>query len=382
MKPVCAFIFSSLLFFTSCNNSAEKVTQTSDATTIAGGTRYAKRFAIEHHTGYALVAVFGNKNNFDTTASWVVYPENSAPVLPAGKTAVKSPCRRIAALSSIYAGMLCELGSLEHLVAIDNIDYVNNSAIRNKHNTGGLKELAKGPELDLEQTVALHPDVLFTFGMGGPQKTAYDKLEKAGIPVAVSLDHLEESPLARAEWIKFYAVFAGKEATGDSLFRLVEENYLALKKEMATVASRPSVFSEIKYGDVWYVPGGKSFMAQLIQDAGGNYIWRDDNHTGSLPLSFEEVYAKARNADYWINLPGVKSRQELLAFDPRYKQFRAFELRGLYNNDRHANALGYSTYWETGMTHPDRILSDLTHILHPGRKHTGKDSLFYYRQLP
>lgn len=382
MKSVYCFLLSPILVFCGCNTGPEKTKTTSTDQTSVRPIRYAKRFAIEHRNGYTLVAMFGNKTNFDTTASWVIYPENTKPTLPAGKIAIKSPCKRIAALSSIYAGMFCELGSLDHLVAIDNIDYVNNAGILNKHAQGGLKELAKGPELDLEQTVVLHPNILFTFGMGDAQKAAYSKLEKAGIPVAVSLDHLEESPLARAEWIKFYAVFADREAMGDSIFNTVEANYLSLKKKMASVDARPSVFSEIKYGDVWYVPGGKSFMAQLISDAGGNYVWGDDDHTGSLPLSFEEVYSRAKDADYWINLPGVKSTKELLAFEPRYKQFRAFQLARLYNNDLNMNALGYSTYWETGMTHPDRILSDLARIFHPEQKQDAGENLFYYRQLP
>lgn len=342
--------------------------------------RYAKRFALEPRTGYTLVHVFGNKDNFDTTASWAVYT-GKKPTLPGGIPLLQSPCRRIAALSSIYAAMLWELGAMPQLVAIDNIDYVNNAELLKKHSDGHLAELAKGPELDLEGTIALHPDVVFTFGSGGTQEALYSKLEKAGIPVAVSLDHLEQSPLARAEWIKFYALFAGKRQQGDSIFAEVEKKYLALKARGAGFTKRPTVFSEIKYGDVWYVPGGKSFMAQLISDAGADYVWRADTHTGSLPLSLEEVYTKAKNADYWINLSGVRSVRDLQSQEPRYAEFAAFAQGRLYNNDRVTNTLGYSTYWETGMAHPERIVSDLLHIFH-GNAAGGSDSLYYYRKLP
>src|SRR5262249_28369666 len=142
------------------------------------------------------------------------------------------------------------------------IDYVINPEIIAKYNQGQLPELAKGPEPDLEKTIALRPDIIFMFGMG-QGRDVDPKLAQSGIPVAVSLDHLEKTPLARAEWIKFSAVFLGREATADSIFNETEKSYLALQALAKQATSRPVVLTEIKYGDTWYVPGGKSYVAQL-----------------------------------------------------------------------------------------------------------------------
>ena len=158
-----------------------------------------------------------------------------------------------------------------------------------------LKELAKTPQIDLEQTVVLHPDIIFTFGMGEADKDTDKKLVQTKIPVAISVDHLEESPLARAEWIKFFAAFVNKKREADSIFKEVEKNYIDLKATAQKTGSKPTVFNEIKYGDSWYMPGGKSYVAQLLNDAGSTYLWKDDPKFGSLPLSFEQVYAKAKN---------------------------------------------------------------------------------------
>lgn len=343
--------------------------------------RYAKRFSIHKKNGYTLVYLFGDRTNFDTTSTFVVYPEGSDSLqFPSKATRIKSPCRKIAALSSIYATMFCELGADDYVAAIDNIDYVNNASILRKFNQGRLKELAKGPVVDLEQAVVLQPDIIFTFGMGEGERDKDKKLQQTGIPVAISIDHLEESPLARAEWIKFFAVFVNRESRADSLFSKVEKNYFHLKKIAGESRNRPTVFNEIKYSDSWYMPGGKSFVAQLLNDAGADYLWKDDPKAGSLPLSFEQVFAKARDADFWINLSTLRTKKELLGFESRYAEFKAFRNGNLYNNTKHTNSKGYSDYWETGMIYPDRILSDLVQVFHPElRSRIGKEFYYYER---
>jgi len=141
------------------------------------------------------------------------------------------------------------------------------------------------------------------------------------------------------------------------------------------------VFNEIKYSDSWYMPGGKSYVAELLNDAGANYLWRDNENTGSIPLSFEQVYAVAKDADFWINLSTLRHKRELLSYDSRYSEFKAFKNGQLYNNNLYSNALGYTVYWETGMIYPDRILCDLIRIFHPETKNSLGDKMNYYLQL-
>jgi iron complex transport system substrate-binding protein len=365
-----------------CRPGGRERSAMSDSSSGEGAPRYAKRFAISEKGGETRVYVFGNRRNYDTTATFVLYRDS----LPSGLSGqhvypVRVPCRKVAALSSIYAAMLCELGEIARLAAIDNIDYVNDERIIRKHRKGDLAELARGPQISLEPTIALDPDIIFTFGMGEGEKDRDKKLDQSGIPVAISIDHLEESPLARAEWIKFIAVFVDRQATADSIFDLVERNYLRLKSLAIQSDRRPSVFTEIKYSDFWYMPGGKSYVAKLLHDASANYLWKDDQQTGSLPLSFEQVYVRAGTADFWLNLSTVKTREELLSYDSRYTEFKAFRMGRLYNNTRFTNSKGYSNYWETGMIYPDRILSDLIRIFHPElNTGVGKD-WYYYEQI-
>lgn len=379
-----SIVYSILLFgllFGACTQTTEQ-SYTTSVPVKESSLKYARRFAISKTDNYTLVYLFGNKKNYDTSATFIVYTDSidlsrfSGKVIP-----VKSPCVRIAALSSIYASMLCELRAINYLAAIDNIDYVNNTEVIAKHTQGKLQELAKAPEIDLERTINLKPDMVFTFGMGEWSKDKDERLVRTGIPVAVIVDHLEESPLARAEWIKFFAVFLNKEALADSIFTSVENRYLNLKELAKNSRNRPTVFNEIKYSDSWYMPGGKSYVAQLLNDASANYLWKDNDQFGSLPLSFEQVYAKAKDADYWINLSTLKHKKDLLAYESRYSEFRAFKTGNLYNNTRFTNLKGYSDYWETGMIYPDRILSDLILIFHPELKSEVKNEFYYYEQI-
>jgi iron complex transport system substrate-binding protein len=161
----------------------------------------------------------------------------------------------------------------------------------------------------------------------------------------------------------------------------VEKNYFELKEIASSAKTKPGVLTEVKYGEIWYVPGGKSFMAAFFEDASSNYIWKDDLKTGSLHLSFEEVYVKAKDADFWLNMSLVKSKDELKALEPRYAEFNAFKTGNLYNNIKNTNAKGYSDYWETGIMFPDRVLSDLVLIFHPELKPQIKNDLYYYRKI-
>ena len=328
---------------------------------------YAQRFSVANGDSCKVLFIYGKRDSRDTTATFVLYKGSHVPTFSFKNSYfIKVPVKSIACLSSVYASMLDKLQLLEKVVAIENADYYNNNTILQKVRSKQIVEIAKSPEIDIEKTLLLNPGLLLTFGMGNPKDDVHEKILSSNIPVAVTLDHLEEHPLARAEWIKFIAAFFDKSVMADSLFSITEKNYTQLRNLTDTIRIKPTVLTEIKYADAWYVPGGKSFMAHLLSDAGADYIWKNDNQTGSIPLNFEQVYERAGGADYWLNLfVNVNTKSDLLAFDERYALFNPFKKNHLYNNTLHANEKGYSTYWAEGMTNPDELLADLINIFHP-----------------
>lgn len=322
---------------------------------------YAKKFIIKKHDNYTKIELLGDKNTNNVTATFILY-KNEKPNITENAFYVKIPVKKVASMSSIYTTMIEKLGNINSIVAIDNVDYYTNERIQKRVKEKTIIELSKGPKIEIEKTIILNPDLFLSFGMGNPSTDIEQKIIQAKIPVAISIDHLEETPLARAEWIKFIACFFDKEILADSLFQITEKNYNTLKEKVKNIKTKPTVLTEIKYGDAWYVPSGNSYIANLINDAGGNYFWKDDKKTGSTPLSFENVYTKAKDCDVWINLYNINSKKELLSYDERYSLFKAFKENKIYNNNKVQNSLGFSNYWETGISNPDDILADLITI--------------------
>lgn len=343
--------------------------------------KYAKLFSISLGSDFKVIHFYGEKGKTDTTANFIVYKGNKPQLNLPNSFYVKVPCSRIISLSSIYSNMLTELKGIDHIIAIENKDYYSNEAILKKINEGKIVEVQRSTELDKEKVLTLKPDVIFAFGMGRSQGDFDSKILQSGIPVVVSIDHLEKTPLARAEWIKFFAQFIDRSVEADQLFSGVEKQYKELMILAHTYTYQPTVFTELKYGDTWYVPGGKSFMAQLIKDANGSYLWKDDTSSGSLPLSFEAVYKKAHTADMWLNVSMCHKLSEMLQQDKRYADFKAFKEKKVYNNNLHCNTLNYSTYWETGLIYPDRILSDLIKLFHPASVDSLGTNLYYYKAV-
>lgn len=360
LKKIILFI--PLLLVLSCATTTEN--QQAKTTLTSVPLSYAKRFTIKTCADFTVLELHGNKNDSAITASFVLY-KHKKPDYTKDAYYIKTPISRVASMSSIYTTMIAQLKCEDKIIAIDNVDYYNNTFIQEQVKKGFIIELSKGPQTDIEKTIALQPDLFLTFGMGSPKDDVDKKLVQSSMPIAVSIDHLEETPLARAEWIKFFAYFFYKESVADSLFQTTEKKYNDLKTLAQSSTHKPSVLTEIKYGDAWYIPAGKSFIAHLIEDAGGDYFWKEDTKTGSSAQSFETVYAKAKDCDIWINLYNLNSKKELLSYDERYGLFKACKNNQLYNNNKTQNALGYSNYWETGITNPDEVLADLIAIFSP-----------------
>src|SRR5262249_21380263 len=144
---------------------------------------------------------------------------------------------------------------------------------------------------------------------------------------------------------------------------------------------RPTVFANTPYQGTWFMPGGKSYLAQFFADAGADYLWKDDPSTGSVSLSFESVFDKAADADFWVNAGFFWTQKaDALADDSRCEHVAAFNSGQVYTNNGHVNANGGSDCFESGVADPDRILADLVKIFHPDL--LPDHELYYYRQLP
>ena len=205
------------------------------------------------------------------------------------------------------------------------------------------------------------------------------QLQRAGLPVVLTAGYMEHHPLARTEWLKFLAAFFETEDRSNEIFNSIKAQYTGLLDKTKGIDERPSVFCGAPYSGSWHVPGGNSFIARAIQDAGAHYLWADDPSQGSLPLDTERVFLRAAEADYWIHPSHYRSLSELFNADPRFAKFGAAQISQVFNNTRQVSKNGGNNIWERGIVHPEEVLADLIKIFHPDL--LPEHELIYYENL-
>lgn len=356
----------SLTITTSCRRSATHSAQgvAGDSSALAGDTlsmRYSRLLSVVKYEHFTRVDV---KNPWDTLHSLHTYllVERSQAVphdLPQG-TVVRIPLNKSVVYSSVHCGLIEELGAQHCIAGVCDLRYIALPFIQQACKAGRMADLGSSMNPDIEHLIQLNPDaiLLSPFENSG----GYGRLDKLDIPLIECADYMESSPLARAEWMRFYGLLYGEYQRADSLFAAVEHRYLSYVDSAAVYTSRPTVFSEMKQGGMWYVPGGESTVGRLFAHAGAQYVFESIPESGSVALSFETVLSKAGNADFWLIKHGGKDKTyaDIQADYSPYARFKAFTTRHIY-----ACNVDESGYYEETPFHPDVLLLDLIKIFHP-----------------
>lgn len=342
----------------------------------------AEGFTIGYHKHYKVVSVNRPWKDAKTQFQYVLV-QCGTPI-PAGfksEQIVQIPVRSVVTLSTTHFVSLQRLGVLDRLVGISDFKDVTTPAVSEKILANQITEVGNAGSLNSEKILELSPDLVTTFGTGNPKQDAHPKLLEAGVKVAIIAEYMESTPLGRAEWIKFLALFFNKEAEAERSYAETRQRYQAIAAKTKTVKLRPTVFSGFDSKGTWYIPGGDSYAAKFFKDAGANYLWADQRRLGSLQLNFEQVYDRAAPAQFWINgSQSIKTRQDLIAADPRYQSFTAVQSNNLFSPTAKVNAQGGNDYWQSGTANPDLVLADLVKIFHP--ELVPDHQFVYYRQLP
>ncbi|PJF36926.1 MAG: ABC transporter substrate-binding protein [Candidatus Thermofonsia Clade 1 bacterium] len=343
---------------------------------------FATGFEVTYHKHYKVVRVTRPWAGAESGFTYVLVQCGApAPADEQLKDAlvVEVPIKKFISMSTTYLPHLVELGVLEALVGVDTLQYVSTPEVVALGKAGKLVEIGSGAQVNIEQVALSAPDLIMTYGSGFSDYDAHPKLIEAGYKVALNGEFAENTPLGRAEWIKFTALFFNAEERAEAYFDSVASEYQRLVALTERVSHRPSVLINTPYQDVWYMPGGKSFAARFLLDAGASYAWADDESTGSLPLSIEDVFAKAGDAEFWVNVGFFGSLKDLEAADARFAEFAAFKNGKVFNNDKRTNENFGNDYFESGVIRPQVILADLIKIFHP--ELLPDHELVYYRQL-
>lgn len=285
---------------------------------------------------------------------------------------------RVLCMSSSHVAFLDVLGGAENIIGVSGRNFISNSKIR----LNNIPDVGYDNNLNYEMIVALKPDVVFIYEVSGEQSVTTTKLRQLGIPVMYIADYLESTPLARAEWLMVFGTILGRADQAKSEFEAIEGRYLAVRDSIRRSTDsvvKPKVMLNSPYRDVWYVPGDRSYIVQLITDAGGEYLAAGVENDVSRPISSEVAYEMLSRADYWLNPGGSKTLTELRTDNHRFGKLDVVRQKRVYNNNARSTPEGGSDFWESGIVKADVVLSDLAKILHPGI--IEKHRLYYFHQL-
>ncbi len=369
-------IITSILLFVIClscsNNTQEK--QVKNASSVNEPydlvpLKWAKNFRIKAYKTHKTIELLANNTVYQTfTISDHKRPSNST------NQHFTTPLTAIASASCVYTKMFEILGGLQTIKGIDQLKFQYSDAVANYVNTNQILEFGSGEALNTEELFILSPNVLFTWS-SNQNNQQINKLIKLGIPVVFASSYLENHPLARAEWIKFFGLFIDKYSEAEAHFNKIEAKYLAHKSKLNSQEELTLV--NAPYSGQWYLPTGNSYMGNLLKDAHFSIYLKDTLSTGAKPYTFEDVITHHQDAKFWINPSHYETLAQIEQTDSRFNQLNAFKQKRVYNATKRKRENGGNDYWEQGVIRPDLVLKDLNHIFNSD----PIDSLYFFTKL-
>ena len=370
----CAFC-AAIVLFCSCGKQSGAQMPENMAADSLDQPKYAKGYTVKTlENGVRLVDVADpqtDKDRMPASYHFALVPKDMKADIPDGYTEVKVPIERTIVMTMLQLSNFTALDAHDVIKGITGTKNLFNKDILQRVKKGDIVKIGMEGNFDPELILAANPQVIFIspFKRGG-----YDAIKETGITLIPHLGYKELDPLGQAEWVKYIAMFIGKEKEAEQFFNGVEQRYLELKQKVADIKERPSVFSGEMHGGNWYAVGGKNYLAQIFRDAGAEYVLNDDN-TGGVPIEYEKMYATAANADYWRILnsfPGDFTYDALKASEPRNELFKAFKDKHvIYCN------MKQTPYYEVSPVKPDAVLADLVAIFHPELMPADYQPTFY-----
>lgn len=352
-----------LLF--SCGNSQNKtglnlvMGSTADSSAMIAP-QYAKGFNVKYADNITLLEINDPENKEAEQFHFALVDKSYKGEIPNGYTRLNIPIKSAICMTSLQLSNFLKLDIPEMVVGITSTRHLHNQKMNQQLKEGKTHKIGIEGNFDNEVIIAINPDVIFIspFKRGG-----YDAIRNVEIPMIPHLGYKELTPLGQAEWIKVIGLLTGNASLANSTFEAIESRYNNLKSIVDTVKRRPTVFSGEMRGGNWYAVGGRSFLAQLFRDAGGDYFLKENEESGGVTLDYETVYTNAAHADYWriVNsFEGEYSYNVLKEQDERYTDFDAWKKHGvIYCNMKEV------PFYERMPVEPEVVLADFIHVFHP-----------------
>ncbi|MDE6716359.1 MAG: ABC transporter substrate-binding protein [Muribaculaceae bacterium] len=376
IRKLNLYLTLALVALTGCRSGNQSQT---DYTKEVYAPQYASGFRILGADGKASV-IIESKNPWqgaeDATTSLFIQREGeSVPAGFKGEVLNKIP-ERIITMSSTQIAMLEALAATDKVAGVSGLQFITNDNIRQRANT--IADVGYDGNINYELMMGTSPDLIMLYGVTGASPME-GKLRELGIPYIYIGEYLEESPLGKVEWVKAIGEIIGKGEQADSVINAVTSEYEQLR-DMVRDVTRPNVMLNLPYGDSWFMPSTHSYMATLIEDAGGNYMYKENTGNSSTPIDIELAYNLLSEADVWLNPGSVETMDDMKSSAKRFTSLPVMKSGNIYNNNKRSTPGGGNDFFESGTMNPHIILLDLIKIFHP-QSVPGDEEMFYYNRI-
>ena len=325
---------------------------------------YSKGFSINKCDGFSVLKISNPWPKSNKSYTYILQSQKG--IIPDSLkkyTTIQVPIQSIIVTSTTHIPSLEMLGVENSLLGFPNLDYVSTTKVRTRIDNKKIKEIGKEQSLNTEVILDLNPDLIVGYGIDNNNPT-YDNLEKSGLKIIYNGDWNEQSPLGKAEWIKFFGALYGLDTKAETIFNKIEKDYKSMHQLALKAKTNPTILCGEMYENIWYMPQGKSWSSLFFKDAKTNYLWNQTAGTGSLSLPFETVLEKAKNAEFWFQ-GSFSSLQEMQNSNIHYNQFDAFTNKKIYSFAAKKGKTGGVLFYELAGNRPDLVLKDILKIVHP-----------------
>lgn len=334
----------------------------------------ARGITVSYHKSYKVVTTKHPSNTSPRKATYVLVqcgaPKPSLTGDLATAQRISIPTTRVALGSTTEPLKFQMMNKLDTVAGMANVDRVGDPKTREALKAHKVADFAAGDgttEINTEKLALLRSDLFIVSGHDDPSKFA--KVKEMGTPVVAEPDFLENTPLGRAEWIKYDSLFVNAERVANQKYDEIAKKYHQTVQHTATVTTPPSVLYGYQFKGTWYIKPDENYSIQFLRDAGGEYVFKDVHGVASSKMTAETILKKAHDADFWIdgqiNEPEKSSIPDIIRADPRMKTLKAMHTGNVWDATLRADPRHGNDYWQTGVVRPDLVLADLSAILHP-----------------
>ena len=324
--------------------------------------RFARNLHIEYYDDYVSVRIRDPWDTLRQRQHYVLIDrEKPRPAqLPADGIVIPVPVEKTVIYTSVHTAIAEQLGALDQVCGVCEPQYITSPEVLSRIEAGRIADLGVSTSPNVEKIIDIGSEMIIASPF---ENSGYGSAEKIGIPIVEAADYMENHPLGRTEWVLFYGLLLGRRQEAEELFAETVRHYEALKALAADVADRPTVLLERKYGASWAVPAGGSYIGVMHADAGADYVFRAYPGAKSVHLTFEEVYDRAGNVDFWFMKYDTRAPLTYKLLQEEYQpyaNFRPWKEQRIFT----CNTIT-STYYDDITVHPDWVLEDLIAIYHP-----------------